>query len=97
MRHDSTSSQLLKLIDEALSKPLSFDETTVMQVRLANLLQKEGATRVIDEAGMTLRRWLDDWDIRQRDSAYAKATTRKLREWHAVVLAASRSSGGDSN
>lgn len=73
---------LSKLIEEALSKPLSFEESHEIKDRLADLLltMTDGASELY-ETGLALRRWLDDWDIRQRDIDYAEVTTRRLRGW----------------
>lgn len=83
--HDSEAVQLLKLIEEALSKRHSFDETERVQTRLADLLLTITDDDLYD-SGVTFRRWLDDWDIRQRDSEYAAATTRTLKERYLAML-----------
>lgn len=71
------------LIDQALVRPLSFEETEAILVKLTELMRTEpvGSEAVADEIGMFFRRWLDDWDIRQRDHDYAAAITAKLTDY----------------
>ena len=88
--------QLLALMEEAFSKSLSFEETYAIQVRLRALLRPipHSAAPDFDEAALTFRRWLDDWDVRQRDSDYADATTARLKESYRLVVAAAEHTDG---
>jgi len=93
--HESHASTLLLLIDQALARPLSFEETEAILVKLAELMRTEPATSeaVADEIGMFFRRWLDDWDIRQRDHDYAAAITAKLADYREQLSGQSGANG----
>jgi len=79
--------QLLTLMEEAFASELSFNETHRVQTRLADLLLSI-TDEYLYETGVIFRRWLDDWDIRQRDGDYAESTTSKLKDRYRVVLVA---------
>jgi hypothetical protein len=90
------TTQLLELIEEALSKQLSFEETHVIQTRLADLLLTITDDNLY-ETGVDFRHWLDDWDIRQRDSDYADVTTGRLKARYRAALLLTQSLDGNSN
>ena len=88
-------SELLMLIDDALSQPRSFGKTEAILVKLAELMRTEpvASEAVVDEIGMFFRRWLDDWDIRQRDHDYAAAITAKLADYREQLSGQSGANG----
>ena len=72
--------QLIELVDEALARPMSIDESYELVKRLQDLLKTIDDDKLY-EFGVTFRRWLDDIDIRLRDQPYANSTTRRLNDW----------------
>jgi hypothetical protein len=74
---------LYELIIEAMSQPLTYEETYEIDKKLDNILLycETKLTSDLWDIGGDFSRWLVDLDIRLKDTLYHESTSNRLEEW----------------
>jgi hypothetical protein len=82
--HYSAKKKLSELMAGAIRADLSDEEAQLLACGEVKLFLSKVESPFFDDlyqVGLQFREWLQDWDIREKDSSYNRVRTQKLQNW----------------